>query len=283
MFAGISSLRAQTESLLIGPGDLLHVQFYDTPEMEQHPRVNDDGSIMLLFMGRLNVAGKTPDEAAYLVRDLAISTNILQRPQVTIAIEQYATQSVTVSGEVVKPGAYSIITPRPIQDVLTLAGGLSNLADRDITVKRHGSPLDPIHYVVSNEKNPWASGDLTIYPGDSILVRKVGVVYVLGDIQRPGAYPMATNDSRLSILQVLAEAGSATKTAVLAKAKLLRKTQGGYFEVALRIDKLQTGQTADLDLQADDVIYVPFSYMKTFVLNSAASAAAVSASAVSKY
>jgi len=46
-------LAAQTESLLIGPGDVLHVQFYDTPELEQHPRVDDAGDAPLLFLGRL--------------------------------------------------------------------------------------------------------------------------------------------------------------------------------------------------------------------------------------
>ena len=55
---------AQNESLLIGPGDLLHLQVYDTPEMEQRARVTDAGTIPFSFLGNVNVSGLTPEQAA---------------------------------------------------------------------------------------------------------------------------------------------------------------------------------------------------------------------------
>ena len=54
----------QSESLLIGPGDMLHVSVFDTPEMDQHARVTDDGNVPLIFLGNVHVAGLTPEQAA---------------------------------------------------------------------------------------------------------------------------------------------------------------------------------------------------------------------------
>jgi polysaccharide export outer membrane protein len=60
----LGSAMAQEDTLLIGPGDQIHVQVYDTPEMDQQPRVTDQGNVPLAFLGNVHVGGLTPSSAA---------------------------------------------------------------------------------------------------------------------------------------------------------------------------------------------------------------------------
>jgi polysaccharide export outer membrane protein len=275
-----SPLAAQTESLLIGPGDVLHVQFYDTPELEQHPRVNDAGQVPLLFLGPVAVAGKTPEQAASSIAALTVALNYMRHPQVVVTIDQYATQDVSVTGEVLKPGSYPIATPRSVLDVLSMAGGLNAMADRHIVIRHRDPAAMPTNYFVSNDLAKALHDDVRVQPGDTILVARVGLVYVLGDVARPGGYPMVTNRAPVTLLQILAAAGSTNKTAVLSKLRLIRKTEGSYVEVPIQLDAIEKGQKPDVVLAEDDVLFIPFSYSKNFILNGSAIAASVGAAAI---
>jgi polysaccharide export outer membrane protein len=275
----VSSATAQTahrtESLLIGPGDVLHVQVYDTPEFEQHPRVDDVGNIPLLFLGSIPVVGDTPGQAAAAISNSLVSNGVMLHPQVSVVIEQYATQDVSIMGQVNKPGSYPIATPRSIFALLSMAGGLTPFAERIVLVRRRGTQGTQETFSVPDTPNADFTTDLEIYPGDTIIVPKASFAYVLGDVARPGGYPMNANDLHLTALEVLADAGSANKTAALSGVKLLRKTKTGYDIIPIKLSALERGEAADFPLEADDVIFVPFSYAKNFVLNAAALATSV--------
>jgi polysaccharide biosynthesis/export protein len=273
------SLSAQ-ESLVIGSGDLLKVQVYDTPELDQHPRVDDAGNVPLLFAGNVAVAGKTPGQAASVIASALVAAQLMLHPQVSVTIEQYATQDVSVLGEVNKPGNYAIATPRSVLDVLSMAGGLNALADRHVIVRHHKAPGLQETYFAKNDAAADAGTDVFVYPGDTVLISKTHFVYVLGDVARPGGYPMSTADMPMTILETLSEAGSPNKTAIVSGAKLIRKTAGGTQESKLDISAIENGRQADFAVQADDVIFVPFSYMKNFVLTGTSVAASVASAAL---
>src|SRR5580692_1591240 len=99
-----TSSLAQKETLLIGPGDSLHIQVYDTPEMEQRARVTDAGEVPLSFVGNVQVANRTPEQAAKEIEHRLITAGIMRHPQVTVRVDVYATQNASVMGQVVKPG-----------------------------------------------------------------------------------------------------------------------------------------------------------------------------------
>jgi polysaccharide export outer membrane protein len=283
MLAVVQPLRGQApvaESLVIGPGDLLHVQFYDTPELDQHPRVNDAGEATLLFLGPVALSGKTSSQAATLIESLMVSRHFMSHPQVIVSIEQYATQEVVVSGEVGHPGSLLLTTPRPVLDVLALAGGLSSIADRRIVIQHRRGGTAPTVYFVSNDPATQLQDQVMIYPGDVILVAKVGIVYVLGDVGRPGGYPLASNDQHLTLVQALANAGSTNKTATISGVRLMRKSGGTYSQVPLHLSRIEAGKEPDPLLLADDVVIVPFSYAKNFLLNSTGIAASVGSAVI---
>jgi polysaccharide biosynthesis/export protein len=268
-----------TESILIGPGDMLHVQVFDTPELEQHARVTDDGNVPLIFLGNVHVAGLTPEAASRLIETDLQQKQYMKHPQVTVNIEQFSTQGVLVSGQVAHPGSYQIDTSRPVLDVLSLAGGLTDVADRHVTIERHGTG-ERVQYFVSNNPEEAFDHSVLIHPGDKVLVPKAPVAYMLGDVGRPGGYAFTNNKSELSALQMVALAGGTPPNANPADARLIRRTADGYSNTHIQLSDMQKGKIADFILQPDDIIYVPFSYMKNIALNAAQIASAAGSSAV---
>lgn len=274
-----AALAATPESLLIGPGDLLHVQVADTPEMDQHPRVTDAGEVPIEGVGNVKVSGLTPATAAIVIHDRLIAAHYMMHPEVMVSVEQYATQSVSVLGEIKAPGAYPIGTPRSILDVLALAGGLDAAADRNILIERRGNPADLVHYNFSNDAGQAISGQVVVNPGDVVIVPKAGIVYVLGDVNHPGGYVMANNESKMTMLQALALAGGLTKTAKQGHARLIRNVNGSYSDRVLSVGDLQEGKVPDIAMQPGDVLYVPFSYGRNIAVIGAGSIAAAATSA----
>jgi polysaccharide export outer membrane protein len=257
----------QSETLLIGPGDALHVQVYDTPEMEQRARVTDAGEIPVNFLGNVKVANVTPGQAASEIERRLIAAGVMLRPQVTVRVDSYATQNVSVMGQVMKPGLYEIDTRRKVIEVLALAGGLTDIADRHITIQRHGDPNQKIEYYYSNVAGTALGDDPLVFPGDTVVIPKAAVVYVLGDVLKPGGYTVNTNNSKMTVLQALSLAGSPNHTAAVGKSKLVRKTPTGVEEIDLAVGAMQKGREPDLALMPDDVVYVPFSFMRNIAVN----------------
>lgn len=270
---------AQQESLLIGPGDLLQVDVIDTPEMEQQVRVPDNGNISLAYIGPIQVANQTPAAAALLIQNALIAKQVMLHPQVLLRVEEFATGGVTVLGQVKNPGDYQISTPQSILKVLSMSGGLTELADRHIVIRRHDGSA-PVSYFASNNPRQAIEDVIQVFPGDTVLVAKAPVVYILGDVSRPGGYAITTNDSHLSLLQAIAVAGSARNTSKQSRVCLIRKSQSGTHEQRIHLDKIEKGKAPDLELEANDVLYVPFSWMKNVAMNSAQIAASTASAAI---
>jgi len=257
-----------TNSLLISPGDELHISILDMPEMEQTPRVTDAGEVPVQGVGSVRVANLSPAEAAIAIHDRYVNAHFLNHPEVSVVVDQYATQNVTVIGEVRQPGAYPLSTPRPILDVIALGGGLNEVADRNILVERHGDQSNPIPYTVSNNAGQAIKEQVLVNPGDTVVVPKAGIVYVLGDVNRPGGYTMTDNQSKISLLEALSIAGGAAKTARLGHARLIRKVD--HTETQISLGDIQKGKQPDFAMSPGDILYVPFSYAKNLIIASSA-------------
>jgi polysaccharide export outer membrane protein len=268
------------ETLLIGPGDVLHIEVLDTPELEQHPRVTDGGIIPLIGVGSAKVAGLTPEEAAAEVRQLLVSKHYMNHPDVTVTVDSYASQTVSVLGQVKTPGTYSIATPRSVMSVISLAGGLTETADYHITIQHHDIPDKPTKYILSNDPDVAIANDVKVKPGDTVIVPRAGIAYVLGDVGRPGGFVMQNNHSQLTVLQAVALAGGTLTSAVPSHARLIRRSDSGYTETRINFSAIQKGRAPDLQLNPDDVIYVPYSYLRNIASTSSGIAASTAGAAV---
>jgi polysaccharide biosynthesis/export protein len=267
-----------TESLLIGRGDLLHVSVFREPDLEQHMRVKDSGEIELALIGAIQVAGKTPDDAARAIEQAYFRGHFLNHPQVSVLIEEYATQGVSVLGQVTKPGTVPLTTPRSLLDVLSLAGGLTEVADRHITIQR-ADKSGNVTAFLPNDPDASTRDSVMVYPGDTVIVPKAGLVYVLGDVARPGGYVMQ-DDSKLTVLQAVAMAAGANKTAKEGTTRLIRRVNGRYQEQIIPLRDIERGKHPDMQLEADDVLYVPFSMTKNVVLGASGIVSSTSSAAI---
>jgi polysaccharide export outer membrane protein len=283
LFLGVTcSAVAQSltnDSLLISPGDSLHISVLDTPEMDQRARVTDAGEVPVQGIGEVRVTGMSPSEAAAAIHDRYLAAHYLNHPQVSVVVDQYATQNVTIIGEVRTPGAYAISTPRRILDVIALGGGLDPSADRNVVIERHGDQAHPIHYNLANDADQAIKDQVLVNPGDTVVVPKAGIVYVLGDVNRPGGFTMSNNASQLSMLEAVALAGGAARTAKLGHARLIRKVD--HSETQISLGDIQKGTRPDFAMAPGDILFVPFSYTKNLIITgSAGITGAASAAAI---
>ena len=202
------------------------------------------------------------------LHDRFVSAHYLNHPQVSVVVNQYATQEVTLIGEFRTPGSYPIATPRPILDIIALGGGLNDGADRNIVVERHGDLNNTVHYNVNNDADRAIKEQVMVNPGDTVVVAKAGIVYVLGDVNRPGGYTMNNNESKMSLLEALSTAGGAARTAKLGNARLIRKVD--HSETQISIGDIQRGKRPDFAMAPGDILFVPFSYAKNLLITSSA-------------
>ena len=114
---------------VIGPGDLVSVRVWNSDQMTTHQRVRPDGTLALFFMDSLPVAGKSPtDVATEITKRL---DGIFVAPRVSVIVEESAANTVTILGEVKRPGTYAIPRPLSVLETLALASGLTEFARRD--------------------------------------------------------------------------------------------------------------------------------------------------------
>jgi len=262
--ATTASPASSSPAIDIGPGDLLDVIVFDTPELSSHVRVTQDGVANLPVLGQVDLSGLTADQAARRLETLFRSRNLLVEPHVTVFIVEYASQGATISGEVRQPGVYPTLGKRRLLDMIAIAGGISPTAGKSATIIHRDDPAHPLTVTLrSIPSHLGAQDNPDIMPGDTIVVAKAGVVYIVGDVGKPGGF-LVDNNERLSTAQALALAGGPNRTASLSKTRLIRKVDGGRQEYTLDVAKLLRGQQADLQLDDGDIIWVPSSNVKTF-------------------
>jgi polysaccharide biosynthesis/export protein len=260
-----SSTKQIPVSLKIAPGDLLHITVFDVPEMTQEVRVGANGKAQLALIGDIALAGMTGQEAAETIARELRNKKLLLSPQVNVLVKEFASQGVSVTGEVQHPGIYQVLGSRTLLDLISMAGGLTNVADTRITVQRRGAAEEKITVKLkTDDPETSLANDVQVYPGDLILVPRAGIVYVLGDVNRPGGFVMQ-DSGKITLLQALAQAGGASKSASLSKAVLMRKNPQGYAINKLRVGKIEKGEDPDLELHANDILFIPNNRLKNAI------------------
>jgi polysaccharide export outer membrane protein len=260
-----ATVRDQT-AIAIGPGDLLDLSVFDVPELVLKVRVDVNGCVSLAFLGDLKLAGMTVGNAQRLIARELVARQLVKDPQVSIFIEEFATQGITVYGEVNAPGIYPLMGPHHLYDVISAAGGLTLKSGRTVTVLHAGQSDHPEVVALANLNatgNPLEHANVPIYPGDTIIVSKAGMVYVLGEVNKPGAFLMEDNTS-ISVLKATALAGGTTKLASLKGSLILRKSLAGTTQTRIPLDQIYHGKAQDLQLHAEDIVFVPLSNVRNY-------------------
>jgi polysaccharide export outer membrane protein len=216
----------------------------------------------------VNVRGLTLPEAAKRLEAALKDSQILNQPQVTLDVQQYASQYVMVLGEVVYPGRVSLIAPATLGEILAQAGGVTPMAGAHIKIRQGSDDTAPEQDVpYSRSQGTREAASIFVRPGDTVIVPRAGIVYVLGAVGRPGGYVMQ-EDGKLNIAEALALSGGLTLQAKTSGLRVIRRNPDGtVLDFPLSYDAIAKGTQTPLALQAQDIVYVPTSKIKAALTN----------------
>jgi len=270
---------ATSSALAIGPGDELDVTIYGAPDLSGHTRVSADGNIFMPLIGEVRIAGLSSSEAAVAIMTQLQRNNIVNDPQVSVYVKEYTASGISVSGEVAKPGFYSAIGPHRLFDILQAAGGPTDRASNKVVVTHRGQdPKDATTLFLSKDPAEMTASNIVLQPGDTVVVPRAGIIYVLGEVNRPGGYVINATGG-ITVLQIVAVAGGPTHVASPGKTRLLRRTENGFQEQQIDVKKLLRGKATDISVRDQDILFIPTSGLKS-AINSATLVGAAASTAI---
>jgi polysaccharide biosynthesis/export protein len=307
-----SSIHDPAAESLIGPDDLLNISIFEAPEMNCSVRVTAGGEISVPLVGVVHAAGLTPRELESALQDRLRGT-YMKDPHVSVFVQELQSHAVSVVGAVKMPGVFQIRGTKTLIEVLSMAQGLTDDAGAEVIVMHGaeyppsaGSPRpDPVptgppvsefpevfpsaydapragpgkkmEMVTINLKSLLESQqsnlNVPVRPGDILKVPRAGIVYVVGEVAKPGGFVLQNNES-ISMLQALALAQGTTHTSALGRARIIRTdpATGTQTEIPANLSKIISGKSADPFLQPRDVVFVPNSSTKSVLYRTSAAA-----------
>jgi polysaccharide export outer membrane protein len=247
--------------IVLQQGDLLTIRLYDTTDYEPVVRISLDGTVQLPLLGILHVEGLTLHQAENLIAERLQRAGMYLNPQVNIQLTEAPNQVVTLTGEV--HGVIPIAGQKRLYDVLSAAGGLPLTASHVIAINRPGVPQS---IVVDLGTDPSKSehANVPVFPRDTIVVSRVGVVYLLGAFKVQGPIPLQQN-APLTLMQAASMGGGIGFEGKLNDLRIVRTV--GYDRKVVHVDIKQVirGNAPDPVLQANDIILLPTNAMKAAI------------------
>ena len=243
-----SAATAATAEYRIGSGDVVRINVYQNPDLAIETRVTEAGLISYPLLGSIRVGGLSVTATEKLIADGLRSGNFVKQPQVTLVVMQVRGNQASVLGMVNRPGRYPIeVADMRLTDLLAMAGGTAvNGSDMVVvTGTRDGKPFRAEVDMPSVFATGGTGKDMLINNGDSIWVDRQPLVYIYGEVQRPG--PMRV-ERGMTVMQSLATGGGLTQRGTQKGIRIHRRAADGKVQVMEPVldDKVQDG----------DVVYV---------------------------
>jgi polysaccharide export outer membrane protein len=233
----------------LGPGDVVHVTVYQNPDLSLDARLSDGGVISYPLLGAVRLGGLSVGDAEKRLAQGLQQGDFVKSPQVTVVLMQARGSQVSVLGQVNKPGRFALeLAGTRLSDVLALAGGITpNLGGDMITVvgTRGGKPFRQQVDLPQVFSSADRHDDIVLQGNDVVYVERAPLIYIYGEVQRPGQIALQRG---MTLLQGLAAGGGLTQRGTEKGIRVHRRGANGKTEV------LQPG--SDEPLQNGDVIYV---------------------------
>jgi polysaccharide export outer membrane protein len=251
---------ALAENTTIHPGDTISVQVYGDQTLTQNETVLNDGTIAYPLIGQVAVAGKTPEQAAEILKERLLK--FVRHPVVTVAITQLAQPNVMVLGDVQHPGKYQLRSDAHISDAIAAAGGLSTDIDGPYPNARVSTPSGAVSQVSlqrllregdTAQDSAVSEGDVVYVPGPVQFT-----VNVSGAVDHPG--PIQVNQGDTLAIAIAKAGNSANSQADLNHIRLIRTSPDGKTttqDINLYESLQSNDKSANVALEKGDTIYVP--------------------------
>ena len=285
LMGNLSSKRDPYRDYKIGSEDLLEISVFEDEKLNKTVRVSSQGNISLPLLGILRVKDLTANELEKEIRDL-LAEKYLQDPHVSVFIREYRNQQISVMGAVEKPGLYDVKGQKTVLDLLAMAGGLSGypkenagpllflirparLEDEPSKEKKDSEEQMPKTFLIDLEELLF-KGDLTLnlplIHGDVINIPSSGKIFVGGEVNRPGGFPLGGR--KLTVGQAITMAGGLKYEANGSETKIFRYSEKGTEKEILSVNAyaIQKGESEDPYLKENDIIMVPKHGVKSFLI-----------------
>jgi polysaccharide export outer membrane protein len=293
---------AEAGDYRIGANDLLEINVFEAPEFNRALRVSAGGEITMPLLGAVQCAGLTARELEKVLEDRL--RKYMKDPHVGVFVSSIQSHPVSVAGAVKKPGVFQIQGPKTLLEMLSMAEGLADDAGDEVLVMRGAglragaipasdeavenashAPTPEVTAATPNAagrdeasseketvrinlRNLLESGDerfnVAVYPGDIVKVTRAGIVYVVGEVKKPGGFVLKSHE-QMSVLKAIALAEGLTSTSAKGRARIIRtdESTGEKTEVPVDLNKILAGKAPDPPLNAADIVFVPNSAGKS--------------------
>lgn len=249
--ADATPLPIQGKTLRLGAGDVLRVSVFQNAELGLETRVDGDGRMTYPFLGAITVQGKTTAELEALIAEGLEANGLLKRPQVSVSLLQYRSQQISVLGYVNRPGNYTLDLAYTVAGALAQAGGSAAQVGADAVVL---SRLDAQGKVQNTEIDlvemfrPGATqrADMALQGGDVLFVHRAPMLYIYGDVQRPGSLRL---ERGMTLQQALSASGGLNTRGTLKGVRITRREASGALSELSDVE-------LHAPLRADDVIFI---------------------------
>jgi polysaccharide export outer membrane protein len=252
-----------TRDPVLSAGDILTVRIFEQPDYTPEVQLSSEGNVLLPLIGTLHVGGLTVSQAELLIETKFREAGIYRNPQVTLVLTAGPNESAVVVGET--HAVVPIIGSRRLLDVLAVAGGLPATASHVITISRPGVDK-PIVVDLGTDPLRSALANIPIFPGDTIIVSRIGVIYMLGAFRTPGIIPL-TQYSPMTLMEATALSGGLNFQGKFNDVRLIRTVGDHRTVVKLDIQRVLHGKDPDPILQPNDIVFLPDSAIKASISN----------------
>lgn len=250
----------------IGSDDLIDVTVFESPELGGTGRVSASGVVSLPLIGTVHALGKTTQEVEKAVAEI-LRMKYVNDPHVTVFVREYASQPVSIVGSVKVPSIYQLKGQKSLLDMIAMAQGLDQTAGKTIQVIRKDQDTGDSRTITINVEDLFQNGktelNVPIQAGDVINVLQAGSIFVVGEVVRPGEFPLRQGKN-VTAGQAIALGGSFTKEAKKAECKVIRvHSDGTKEEIPINVAKVYDGSVDDVTLMPNDILFVPSNKVKT--------------------
>ena len=233
----------------LGSGDVIRINVYQNPDLTLETRVTEAGIVSYPLLGTVRLGSLSVTAAEKLIADGLRNGNFVKNPQVTLVVLQVRGNQASVLGLVNRPGRYPLeVADMRLTDLLAMAGGTAiNGADLVVvTGTRNGQPFRTEVDLPTVFAPGGKDKDIFILNGDAVWVERQPIVYIYGEVQRPG--PMRLERS-MTLMQSLATGGGLTLRGTEKGIRVHRKGADGKVQVI-------TTPMMDEAMRDGDVVFV---------------------------
>lgn len=157
---------------VIGSDDVLRIIFWRDKELSGDYAVRPDGKISLPLLNDVHAAGLTPEQLRVVL--MSAASKFVQDPAIAVIVKQVNSRRVFITGQVDKPGAYALNTPTTVIQLIAIAGGIKEYADRShiVIMRLDGSGhqfLLSFDYDAVSKRHS-LHDNIELRPGDTVIV-----------------------------------------------------------------------------------------------------------------